>query len=283
MEQYFIIYNPLAGNGEGKLAADSINIVLDSVVGMADITKITNYRAFLSDKTEYVLVICGGDGTLNRFINDTEYLHIQNRIFYYATGFGNDFLRDIECMEQRMPIEITHFLKELPICEVNGKKYRLINGVGYGIDGYCSEEGEEVKAKDKKVNYAKIAARGLLRCYKPTEATITVDGKKHKFEKAWLASTMFGRYYGGGMMATPKQDRTSEKKEVSVFVVHTSGKFRTLMIFPKIFRGMHIKYTRYVSVIKGKEVCVEFDAPRPMQIDGEIIKNVKQYRIQAHS
>lgn len=82
-------------------------------------------------------------------------------------------------------------------------------------------------------------------------------------------------------MPAPKQDRTAAEKEVSVFVFHDSGRIRTLTIFPKIFKGTHVKYTKYVSVIKGKEVVVEFDAPRSMQIDGETIKNVKQYKIQA--
>jgi len=282
MEQYFIIYNPLAGDGDGKLVADSMEVVLNSVVGMADITKITNYRAFLADKTEYILIICGGDGTLNRFINDTESLHIPNRIFYYAVGTRNDFLRDIECPEHAMPVEITPYVKNLPVCEVNGKKYRFINGVGYGIDGYCSEEGDRLREKsEQKVNYTKIAVKGLLRHYKPTGATVTVDGRKQRFEKVWLAPTMFGRYYGGGMMPAPEQSRTAAEHAVSLFVFHGSGKLKTLMIFPKIFSGKHIKYTKYVSVIKGKEIVVEFDNPRPMQIDGETVKNVKKYKVYA--
>jgi len=37
-------------------------------------------------------VIAGGDGTLNRFINDTAPLQIGCHIYYFATGSGNDFL-----------------------------------------------------------------------------------------------------------------------------------------------------------------------------------------------
>ncbi|MBQ8598417.1 MAG: diacylglycerol kinase family protein [Lachnospiraceae bacterium] len=282
MEQYFIIYNPLAGNGDGKLAADSIEVVLDSVVGMADITRITNYRAFLADKTEYILIICGGDGTLNRFINDTEGLHISNRIFYYAIGTGNDFLRDIDCSGYVTPVEITTYTKNLPVCEVNNKKYRFINGVGYGIDGYCNEEGNKLREKsDQKVNYTKIAVKGLLRHYKPTGADVTVDGMKQRFEKVWLAPTMFGRYYGGGMMPTPEQNRRAAEQLTSLFVFHGSGKLKTLIIFPQIVSGKHIKYTKYVSLIKGKEIIVEFDNPRPMHIDGETIGNVKKYAVHA--
>ena len=37
----------------------------------------------------------GGDGTLNRFINDTIPLRTDCGIYYFATGSGNDFLADI--------------------------------------------------------------------------------------------------------------------------------------------------------------------------------------------
>lgn len=281
MEQYFAIYNPLAGDGDGKLSADSIDVVFDSVVGMADITKITNYRAFLADKKEYILIICGGDGTLNRFINDTASLHISNRIFYYADGTRNDFLRDIECPEHAMPVEITDYMKNLPVCEVNGKEYRFINGAGYGINGYCMEEADRLREQSRrKINYKKIAFKGVLHCYKPIGATVTVDGRKQRFEKIWLVGAMFGRYYGG-MMPTPEQSRTAAEQATSLFVFHGSGKLKTFMIFLKIFSGKHIKYTKYVSLLKGKEIVVEFDSPRTMQIDGETIKNVKKYTVHA--
>ena len=36
---------------------------------------------------------------------------------------------------------------------------------------------------------------------------MTVDGKTEKFRNVWLAPTMFGRFYGGGMIPTPEQNR----------------------------------------------------------------------------
>ena len=46
-------------------------------------------------------------------------------------------------------------------------KRRFINGIGFGIDGYCCEVGDQLKAKsDKPVNYASIAIKGLLFHYK---------------------------------------------------------------------------------------------------------------------
>ena len=49
------------------------------------------------------------------------------------------------------------------------------------------------------------------------------------------------------------------------------------MIFPSIFKGKHIKKVKNVTVLEGKEITVEYDQPRPAQIDGETVLNVSSY------
>lgn len=45
--------------------------------------------------TDDIIPICGGDGTLDRFINNTKGILVCNPIFYYAVGSGNNFIRDL--------------------------------------------------------------------------------------------------------------------------------------------------------------------------------------------
>lgn len=59
----------------------------------------------------------------------------------------------------------------------------------------------------------------------------------NEYKNAWLVPTMNGRYYGGGMMATPGQDRLNPEHTVSVMVFHGKGKLGTLMIFLLYSRG----------------------------------------------
>ena len=178
--KYYVLYNTIAGHGKAEEVARSLPEKLDGeVVGFADMTKITNYSAFLSDKSDCALVICGGDGTLNRFVNDAGEAIADSEVYYCATGSGNDFLRDLGAADGEV-VRITEQLRDLPICEVNGKTYRFLNGVGYGIDGYCCEEGDKLRAAgETNINYTSIAIKGLLFHYKPTNATVTVDGVKH--------------------------------------------------------------------------------------------------------
>ena len=88
---------------------------------------------------------------------------------------------------------------------------------------------------------------------------------------------MKGRYYGGGMIPTPKQSREAEDRELSIMIFHGSSAIKTLMIFPSIFKGEHIKSVKHVTVHTGKDITVRFDSPRSLQIDGETILGVEEY------
>jgi len=279
MAKGYVIYNPLAGNGNAEEDAKLLQIVLEEDLEYYDMTRITNYAVFLSgmEKDDY-LVIVGGDGTLNRFVNDTDGMEITQEIVYYPIGTGNDFAKDMGMGENPGPI--TEYLKDLPTVEVQGKRYRFINGVGFGIDGYCCQVGDELRnIPGKKVNYTGIAIKGLLFHFAPRNATVTVDGKEYAYKKVWIAPTMHGKYYGGGMIPTPEQDRNSGK--LSLMLFHGAGRLHTLCVFPSIFKGKHIKHKNMVAVHTGNEITVEFDRPTPLQIDGETILDVTKYTARA--
>lgn len=275
----YVLYNIKAGNVEYPEDIKSLETYWKDPLKFIDITRIKDYGVFLRglEKDDYI-IIAGGDGTLNHFVNDTEGIDYRGEIFYLPCGTGNDFAHEFGRSQYDEPFVITEYLRELPCVFVNNKKYRFINGVGYGIDGYCCEVGDELKKiPGKKVNYTMIAVKGLLFHYKPANAKITVDGKPHTYKKVWIAPTMNGKFYGGGMMPTPNQDRKGKEKTLSVMVLHGSGKLKTLCVFPSIFKGEHIKHTDIVEVLTGHKITVEYDRPTPLQIDGETISNVTSY------
>ena len=282
MAKYNVLYNPLAGNGKGENAAKKLKELLNGdELTFTDMTKVSDYRAlFASMPEDERVIVSGGDGTLNRFINDTEEVAFANPVYYYATGNGNDFLKDIGGNVGDKPVCIDKYLKALPTVDVKGKSYRFINGIGYGIDGYCCEVGDKLReTSDKPINYAGIAIKGLLFPYHPTSATVIVDGVEHKYKKVWLAPTMNGRYYGGGMIPTPKQDRLNKEHTVSVMVYYGSGKIKSLAVFPSIFKGEHVNHREMVEVLSGKEITVRFDSPAALQVDGETIIGVTEYSV----
>lgn len=272
----YVLFNPYSGNGECEKTAQAYAETLQDEYKLLNMTEIESYAELFGGLgAEDEVVICGGDGTLNRFINDIDGVQINNPVYYYPAGTGNDFYADIKGESNELPVLISDYIKNLPTVNVQGKNYKFINGVGYGIDGYCCEVGDKLHAEGKPADYTMIAIKGLLFHYKPTNAKVIVDGKEYDYKKVWIAPTMHGRRYGGGMIPTPAQSR--DGGELSVMIFHGSGKLKTLMIFPSIFKGEHVKKEKHVTVLTGKSITVKFDAPRSLQVDGETILGVEEY------
>lgn len=277
MATAYVLYNNKAGNGDALESVKTLEIIIDDEMKYIDVTKVSDYHIFLTglEKDDYI-ILAGGDGTLNCFINNIDGIDFDNEVLYFPNGTGNDFAHDLGYSKGSNPFSITEYIRNLPKVTVKNKTYRFINGVGYGIDGYCCEVGDELKKiPGKKVNYTSIAIKGLLFHYKPTSATVTVDGNTNTYKKVGIALTMNGRFYGGGMMPTPNQKRNSDK--LSTMIFRNSGKLKTLMIFLSLFKGEHIKHTKQVEVLTGNEITVEFDRPVALQIDGETILGVSSY------
>lgn len=264
----YYIYNSLANNGIKPDLKNDINLV--EAVGL-------NYKKFFSElKPEDEVVLVGGDGTLNYFINHVELENIKNKIYLLGAGTGNDFLKDIE-QPAGKEIEINKYLCNLPTVTIKDKTSKFINGVGYGIDGYCCEVADKIKEKspNKKINYTSIAIKGLLFFFKPCHCTVEVDGQKFEYDNVWLAPIMKGRYYGGGMKVSPNQDRFGET--ISVVVYKSKSKLKALMSFPSIFEGTHINNEKIVKIHSGKKVHVTYSRPCAAQIDGDTVLDVSEY------
>ena len=272
----YILYNPLSGEKNGREVAQELAKALSEAKEIIDMTSIKDYGRFFSmlSDTDTVTVI-GGDGTLNRFVNEISEQTLPCEVLYLPLGSGNDFAKDVCPDNEGKSFSIGEYIKNLPLVTVNGKQVRFINGVGYGIDGYCCAVGDELRRKNKKIDYTAIAVKGLLFYYKPTSATVIVDGVEHSFKKVWIAPTMIGRHYGGGMIPTPEQKRDSGL--LSTMIFHGSGKIKTLMIFPSIFKGEHVAKKKHVTVFEGKCITVKFDRPTFLQVDGETFWGVSEY------
>ena len=278
----YILVNPKSGGEKAGDLKEQV-LALPEFQGKEgetrDVTELGEYVPFLKGlAAEDEVVFVGGDGTLNYLVNHIRGYRPANRIYMYAAGTGNDFMTDVlgeKAKEQKL-LDISEYILDLPVAVIDGQAYTFIDNVAYGLDGEVCVLGEDAKAAGaEKVNYTSLAIKLLMR-YKVCKVRVTVDGVVHEHEKAWLAPVMKGKYYGGGMMIAPKQDRKSGNISVTLFC--GSGRLRTLMIFPKIFTGEHVNYKKYISIYEGKDIEVEMEVPKHVHIDGEVVRDVKSLR-----
>ena len=283
--KYLILYNPLSGNKSAKEKVYQLDDILaNNDLNYVEMSPTFDYKRFMHDvKADERVVLCGGDGTVNRFVNEVDEVDLNKPTFYFPLGSGNDFNRDVHGKLDNTLINLNNYMKNLPVVTINGKSSKFINGVGYGIDGWCCEQGDILRAKDseKPINYTPIAVKGALFKYKKTNATVIVDGQEYHYKDVFLASTMKGRFYGGGMMAAPSQDRNDPEHKVSVLVFRGKIRLQVLMVFSKIFTGEHLLNQKMCILHSGKDIKVSFDSPRPLQIDGETVLGVTEYTVKA--
>lgn len=270
----YVLFNPLSTHhlAEAELLGELKKYGAAENVKLVDVTKIEDGKKFMESlKPEDDLIISGGDGTLNRLANFLDLPHTKNRVYLHKAGNGNDFLRDVNELKEDY-VEITDLLRNLPKVTINGETSYFVNGVGFGVDGMVCYEGDKLKAKGKKVNYTSLSIKLLLFKFKKVDAKVTVDGKVSEFKGVFIGSAMNGRYYGGGMKEAPDQDRKSDTLDVVIW--HDLNRLSALMLFPKIFEGEHVKKEKKVTVLRGKEITVEYSKPTDLQIDGESLHGV---------
>lgn len=278
-----IYFNALADNGNILSSLTPIKEKLEKKWGAPIETKNSNDLTWPEEiatfSKEDKILLAGGDGTLNYFINVCDPSRLEASIYLLPLGTGNDFLNDQKEKEDEDGlVPLNDCLSSLPYIEVNGLKRRFINGIGYGIDGDCCVVAERMKKEGKKeIDYSKITISLLFNGFKPRNAKVKVDGKEYSFKKVYLASSMLGQYYGGGMRIAPAQDRHSGL--LSFVTIYGRGKLGTLMMFPKIFSGKHVNDKKHAFTATGKEIEVSFDKPCGLQIDGEVVENVLTYKV----
>lgn len=280
----YLLYNSKSNNQTAASKALEYAKEKNDFQVVRDVIDIDYLEFFKSLKKEDEVVIAGGDGTINYLINEIGDYKINNNLYLYPCGTGNDFYHDVMGSEYKGEVLLNPYLENLPTVEVSDNntliKKKFINGIGYGIDGYCCEVGDKLRdTTTKPINYTSIAIKGLLFHFKPTKAKVIVDGNVDELKHVWLAPTMKGRFYGGGMMVAPNQDRFSGN--VTTVTYKTMSKLKALIVFPSIFKGEHLKYKKIVKVYEGKEVEVTFNRPTALQIDGEVVHNVTSYKVHA--
>lgn len=134
----YLFYNPSARNGK---AAEDLQLIKKTLDGQdVEIYAVTDIDDYVSviDKIqpEDIVYIVGGDGTLNRFINDSTNLRILGDIFFYPAGTGNDFKHDVDPDNSLYRIRLNDYIRNLPTVTVGGVTYKFVNGIGFGIDGF---------------------------------------------------------------------------------------------------------------------------------------------------
>lgn len=285
MATYHILYNRLSRSNTGELEAHMLDeIMAGESLKYWNVTDIESYDDFFAAiPADDKIIIAGGDGTLNRFINDTDHCHVPQDVYFFPAGSGNDFARDVGKKKHCEPFLVRKYISNLPSAVIDGREQRFFNSISLGLDATVCLEANRLKALGRKsVNYAVLAVKCIFTKYKFCNATITDEnGRVHHFKDVLLAITTKGRYFGGGVKISPNQDRNHPDEMLTLIVAHNLPAWKALIVFASIVIGKHFCFKNNVIAITGKEFHVEFSQPTPIQIDGETMTGLTTYHAAA--
>lgn len=271
---FLILHNPLSSNKKSRRRTKKyVRIFQHKKIPfiVRSSLKIDNLLDFIKERPQITdILLLGGDGSINYLINSIDITQIKQSIHLAKSGSGNDFLRTLKKVKQA---DVTIGQASLD----THKHVEFINGCGMGFDGLVCHYVNNDKKKSR-ISYFIHVFKSIIQ-FKPQKMTLKIDGQNHTFNKTYLVAIQNGRYFGGGMKATPKA--CIEDDDYYVLVVHTLPKFLLQVLLLTIYPGWHPIFKKYISLFKGKDIRVQFENPNYFQADGEVHGDVSSIHVKA--
>lgn len=183
MPKVYAFYNPLAGNGSCKEDVRFLELFYNSQVIYCDLTKSETYeqRLFALEK-EDLLILCGGDGTLNRFLNLVQADSIPCDILLFPLGTENRFAQALGHCFGCVPFPIRPQLSRLPKVNIHGRQLVFLSHIQYGFS--CKAKSATVSVDGVSQSYKKVWQISLARNWKKDQLTLRpLDGRCRLFAK----------------------------------------------------------------------------------------------------
>ena len=287
-----IIINPESGKGTGsKLLKALKDIAIPSNINLTKF--ITEYRThateFASKITNYFdrVIIAGGDGTFNEFINGYN-LDFRIPIGIMPIGSGNDFAISLFGNQNTFKKNITSFFKEdievrevdvghVLLSEVDGNviKKRFINSLGIGFDARVAYLNQTNKFLSGSMSYIFAILRAFINMSQ-IGFKVKIDGKDTFSKNALFCSIGNGECAGGGLYLTSGAQIDDGLLDLSI--VQLDSRLKLLNLLPKASNN-DLRDVKELEQWKFENLEIELETPYYTHVDGEMLsassKNVK--------
>lgn len=224
-----------------------------------------------------ILVVVGGDGSLNHFISLYQKYHLTQDISYIPSGSGNDFARTYkipfntdQAIKKLFEIEERKIISFI-YAQENSTKHYAVNSIGIGIDGLVNQL---VNAKENQKNLGPVAYLSVLvTAFKKQQKfpiTLKIDQGEFRFRQAQLVLIVNNPFFGGGIEILPGADGQDEELDI---LVANDVSFRNLfaIIFKLVTNKTHLTHPKLHS-FKSKNIQLHIDSNQYGQKDGEVFK-----------
>jgi len=220
-----------------------------------------------------LLVVVGGDGTLNEVVNGVAGTEAELAVL--AAGTGQDFGRTHGIptrFDDAVRVAVEGEPRRLDLGRVEYRDAagapatRWFANVGSaGMSGAVAARANAMsKALGGRATFYYALAREFL-TWRNTEVTVTLDDaeRRGRMHDVIVAN---GQWHAGGMRLAP--DASAEDGLFDVILIGDVTKLDFVTTSPKLYSGRYLTHPR-VEPLRSATVAVDSAAPLPLELEGE--------------
>lgn len=264
MRKILFIINSKAGKTEYDIRKEDIEETFRRAGRLSEIevvyTKYKNHTKFLIDAfdsldyDEKIVIICGGDGSLNELVNVAYGKNMTLGLI--PTGTGNDFAKNFDYSNFNLKSLLNFKTKKIDLIKVND--FYSINVTSLGFDTQVLKRAYDYLDKNPKLGkkaYIKAVINSLNKISsEKLELKLKLkDGSNFEIKGDFLISALCnGGFYGSGF--NPAPESKIDDGVLNLLLASKIPFIRFIPLIKKYKEGRHkdSKYIREIEVISGR-------------------------------
>jgi diacylglycerol kinase (ATP) len=231
-----------------------------------------NLAEAASEARDSLLVVVGGDGTVNEVVNGLAGTGAELAVL--PAGTGQDFARS-----HGIPSGFDDAVRaalgggqrtiDLGRVECAGGAGRYFANVGSaGMSGAVARRANSMtKVLGGRATFFYALTREFL-AWRNTQVVVELDDGVRREGALHDVIVANGRYHGGGMKLAP--DASQDDGLFDLVLIGDVTKLDFLTTAPKLYSGRYLSHPK-VELLRSSTVVVEAAEPLPLEVDGEPI------------
>lgn len=281
MRKILFIINSKAGKTEFDIRKEDIEETFKNAGRLDEIevvnTRYKNHTKFLVDAfdsldyDEKIVIICGGDGSLNELVNVAYGKNMTLGLI--PTGTGNDFAKNFDYENFTLNSLLNFRTKKIDLIKVND--FYSINATSLGFDTHVLERAYkylEEKPKLGKKAYIKAVINSLNKIISENlEFKLELrDGSNFELSGEYLITALCnGAFYGSGF--NPAPEARIDDGVLNLILASKIPFLKFITMIKKYKEGRH-KESKYIREVLVKSGTIRSKDKFLANADGEIFQ-----------
>lgn len=281
MRKILFIINSKAGKTEFDIKKEDIEETFRKAGRLSEIevvnTRYKNHTKYLIDAfdslkyDEKIVIICGGDGSLNELVNVAYGKNMTLGLI--PTGTGNDFAKNFDYESFTLNSLLNFKTKKIDLIKVND--FYSINVTSLGFDTQVLKRAYDYLDKNPKLGkkaygLAVLKSLNKINCENLELKLELVDGSNFEIKGDYLISAICnGGFYGSGF--NPAPEAKIDDGVLNLLLADKIPFIRFIPLIKKYKEGRH-KESKYINEILVKSGTIKSKNKFIANADGEIFE-----------